>query len=127
MLGETLVTKQTGEEGRLVRKIMVADAVVRHEYYLSLLMDRDTSRPVIVASTEGGMDIEEVAENQPEKISKQLITRSPDFSHEVRKLTAALGFTGPAAKEFGKLVKNLYKRRVARLRYGRDQPAGGND
>ena len=76
MIGETLVTKQTGDEGRLVRKVMVADAVeIEHEYYLSLLMDRDTSRPVIVASTEGGMDIEEVAENRPEKIIKQ--TRSP--------------------------------------------------
>ena len=74
MIGETLVTKQTGDEGRLVRKVMVADAVeIEHEYYLSLLMDRDTSRPVIVASTEGGMDIEEVAENRPEKIIKQLV------------------------------------------------------
>ncbi|MBC8149577.1 MAG: succinate--CoA ligase subunit beta, partial [Verrucomicrobiaceae bacterium] len=74
MLGQTLVTKQTGEEGRLVRKVMVADAVdIEHEYYLSLLMDRDTSRPVIVVSTEGGMDIEAVAEETPEKIIKQLI------------------------------------------------------
>lgn len=111
MLGQTLVTKQTGEEGRLVRKVMVADAVeIKHEYYLSLLMDRDTSRPVIVASTEGGMDIEEVAENRPEKIIKQLIHPLAGLQpYEVRKLTAALGFTGPAAKEFGKLVKNLFK------------------
>lgn len=111
MIGETLVTKQTGEEGRLVRKVMVADAVeIEHEYYLSLLMDRDTSRPVIVASTEGGMDIEEVAENRPEKIIKQLIHPLAGLqSYEVRKLTAALGFKGGAAKEFGKLLKNLYK------------------
>jgi succinyl-CoA synthetase beta subunit len=111
MIGETLVTKQTGNEGRLVRKVMVADAVeIEHEYYLSLLMDRDTSRPVIVASTEGGMDIEEVAENRPEKIIKQLIHPLAGLQpYEVRKLTAALGFKGGAAKEFGKLLKNLYK------------------
>ena len=111
MIGETLVTKQTGEEGRLVRKVMVADAVeIEHEYYLSLLMGRDTSRPVIVASTEGGMDIEEVAENRPEKIIKQLIHPLAGLQpYEVRKLTAALGFKGGAAKEFGKLLKNLYK------------------
>jgi len=111
MLGEVLVTKQTGEEGRLVRKVMVADAVeIKHEYYLSLLMDRDTSRPVIVASTEGGMDIEEVAENRPEKIIKQRIHPLAGLQgYEIRKLTAALGFQGGAAKEFGKLVKNLYR------------------
>jgi succinyl-CoA synthetase beta subunit len=111
MLGEVLVTKQTGEEGRLVRKVMVADAVeIKHEYYLSLLMDRDSSRPVIVASTEGGMDIEEVAENRPEKIIKQRIHPLAGLQgYEIRKLTAALGFQGGAAKEFGKLVKNLYR------------------
>ena len=111
MIGETLVTKQTGDEGRLVRKVMVADAVeIEHEYYLSLLMDRDTSRPVIVASTEGGMDIEEVAENRPEKIIKQLVHPLAGLQpYEVRKLTAALGLKGGAAKEFSKLLKNLYK------------------
>lgn len=111
MLGQTLVTKQTGEEGRLVRKVMVADAVdIEHEYYLSLLMDRDTSRPVIVVSTEGGMDIEAVAEETPEKIIKQLIHPLAGLqAYEIRKLTAALGFQGAAAKQFGKLLKNLYK------------------
>ncbi len=111
MLGETLVTKQTGEEGRLVRKVMVADAVdIKHEYYLALLMDRSTSRPVIVASTEGGMDIEEVAESTPEKISRQLIHPFAGLqAYEVRKLTKDLGFQGDAAKQFGKLLKNLYK------------------
>jgi succinyl-CoA synthetase beta subunit len=111
MLGQTLVTKQTGEEGRLVRKVMVADAVdIEHEYYLSLLMDRDTSRPVIVVSTEGGMDIEAVAEETPEKIIKQLIHPLAGLqAYEIRKLTAALGLKGAAAKQFGKLLKNLYK------------------
>ncbi|MGE9266811.1 MAG: ADP-forming succinate--CoA ligase subunit beta [Verrucomicrobiales bacterium] len=111
MLGQTLVTKQTGEEGKLVRKVMVADAVdIKHEYYLAILMDRETSRPVIVASTEGGMDIEEVAESQPEKILSQFIHPLAGLQpYEVRKLTAGLGFEGSAAKGFAKLLKNLYK------------------
>lgn len=111
MLGQTLVTKQTGEEGKLVRKVMVADAVdIKHEYYLAILMDRATSRPVIVASTEGGMDIEEVAENSPEKLLRQFIHPLAGLqAYEVRKLTAGLALKGPAAKEFGKLLKNLYK------------------
>jgi len=70
MLGQTLVTHQTGEEGRLVSKVMIAESVdIDKEFYLSILLDRATCRPVIVASTEGGMDIEEVAENTPEKIA----------------------------------------------------------
>ncbi len=111
MIGETLVTKQTGDEGRLVRKVMVADAVdIEHEYYLALLMDRETSRPVIVASTEGGMDIEEVAENRPEKIIRQLIHPLAGLqAYEIRNLIVGLGLKGAAAKQFGKLIKNLYK------------------
>lgn len=111
MLGETLVTKQTGEEGRLVRKVMVADAVeIKHEYYLAVLMDRSTSRPVIVASTEGGMDIEEVAERSPEKIHRLLVHPLAGLqAHEIRSLIVALGFEGGAAKQFGKLLKNLYQ------------------
>ena len=62
MLNETLVTVQTGDAGRLVRKVMIAEAVdITHEFYLAILMDRDTCAPVIVASTEGGMSIEDVA------------------------------------------------------------------
>lgn len=111
MLGQVLVTKQTGEEGRLVRKVMVADAVdIKHEYYLALLMDRATCRPMIVASTEGGMDIEEVAESRPEKIIHQAIHPLAGLQgYEIRKLTAALGFQGGAVKEFAKLLKNLYR------------------
>ncbi len=111
MLGETLVTKQTGDDGKLVRKVMVADAVdIKHEYYLAILIDRETCRPVIVASTEGGMDIEEVAESSPEKILRQFIHPLAGLQpYEVRKLTAGLGLQGGAAKGFGKLLKNLYK------------------
>lgn len=111
MIGETLVTKQTGDEGKLVRKVMVAESVdIKHEYYLSILMDRATSRPVIVASVEGGMDIEEVAENRPEKIIKQFIHPLAGLQgYEVRQLVKGLGLAKDAGKQFAKLLTNLYK------------------
>ncbi|MFD0892613.1 ADP-forming succinate--CoA ligase subunit beta [Luteolibacter ambystomatis] len=111
MLNETLVTVQTGEAGRVVRKVMVAEAVdITHEYYLAILMDRATSRPVIVVSTEGGMSIEDVAHNTPEKIVRQFIHPVLGLQpYETRKLTAALGLTGDNAKQFAKLLSNLYK------------------
>jgi succinyl-CoA synthetase beta subunit len=111
MLNETLVTVQTGEAGRVVRKVMVAEAVdITHEYYLAILMDRGSSRPVIVVSTEGGMSIEDVAHDTPEKIVRQFIHPLLGLqSYEVRKLTAALGLTGDNAKQFAKLLSNLYK------------------
>ena len=111
MLNETLVTVQTGEAGKLVGKVMIAEAVdIDHEYYLAILMDRDSSRPVIVVSTEGGMSIEDVAHNTPEKIVRQFIHPLLGLqSYEVRKLTAALGLSGDNAKQFAKLLGNLYK------------------
>lgn len=111
MIGETLVTKQTGEEGRLVRKVMVGEAVdVGHEYYLAILIDRATCCPVIVASTEGGMDIEEVAESHPDKILREHVHPLMGLQpYEVRKLTAGLGFAGDEAKQFGRLLRNLYR------------------
>jgi succinyl-CoA synthetase beta subunit len=111
MLNETLVTVQTGEAGRLVRKVMIAEAVdITHEYYLAILMDRSTCRPVIVASTEGGMNIEDVAHNTPEKIVRQFIHPILGLqAYEVRKITASLGLTGDFAKQFAKLLANLYR------------------
>ena len=111
MLNETLVTVQTGEAGRLVRKVMIAEAVdITHEYYLAILMDRATCRPVIVASTEGGMNIEDVAHNTPEKIVRQFIHPILGLqAYEVRKITASLGLTGDFAKQFAKLLANLYR------------------
>jgi succinyl-CoA synthetase beta subunit len=111
MLNETLVTVQTGEAGKLVSKVMIAEAVdITHEYYLAILMDRATCRPVIVVSTEGGMSIEDVAHNTPEKIVRQFIHPLLGLqSYEVRKLTAALGLSGDIAKQFAKLLGNLYK------------------
>ncbi len=111
MIGQTLVTHQTGEAGRLVRKVLIAESVeIAHEYYLAILMDRATCRPVIVASTEGGMSIEDVAHNTPEKIIRQFVHPLLGLqSYEVRKLSAALGLTGDIAKQFAKLLGNLYK------------------
>jgi succinyl-CoA synthetase beta subunit len=111
MLNETLVTVQTGEAGKLVSKVMIAEAVdITHEYYLAILMDRATCRPVIVVSTEGGMSIEDVAHDSPEKIVRQFIHPLLGLqAYEVRKLTAALGLSGDIAKQFAKLLGNLYK------------------
>ena len=111
MLNQTLVTIQTGEAGKLVSKVMIAEAVdITHEYYLAILLDRDTCRPVIVVSTEGGMSIEDVAHDTPEKIVRQFIHPLLGLqAYEVRKLTAALGLTGDIAKQFAKLLGNLYK------------------
>jgi len=110
MIGQTLVTKQTGEEGKLVSKVMIAEAVdIERELYLAILMDRESCRPVIVASTEGGMDIEEVAESTPDKIVRQFIHPLAGLqAYEVRKLAKALELSGDQAKQFGKLIKNLY-------------------
>jgi succinyl-CoA synthetase beta subunit len=111
MLGQVLVTHQTGEEGKLVSKVMVADAVeITKEYYLAILMDRESKSPVIVASTEGGVNIEDVAEHTPEKIFHQVIHPLLGLQpYEVRKLSAKLGFGGDQAKQFGKLLGALYR------------------
>ena len=111
MIGQVLVTHQTGEEGKLVNQVMVAKGVdIEKEYYLAILMDRETKRPVIVTSTEGGVNIEDVAEHTPEKILHQGIHPLAGLQpYEVRKLTAALGFTGDQAKGFAKLLKALFK------------------
>ena len=111
MIGQVLVTHQTGEEGKLVSKVMVADGVeIEKEYYLAILMDRESKSPVIVASTEGGVNIEDVAEHTPEKIFHQAIHPLLGLQpYEVRKLSAKLGFAGDQAKQFGKLLAALYR------------------
>ena len=111
MIGQVLVTHQTGEEGKLVSKVMVADAVdIEKEYYLAILMDRENSCPVIVASTEGGMNIEEVAEKTPDLIHNELIHPLLGLQpYEIRKLCKKLGLTGDSAKGFSKLLKSLIR------------------
>ena len=111
MIGQTLVTHQTGEEGKLVNQVMIARGVdIAKEYYLAILMDRATERPVIVASTEGGVNIEEVAEKTPEKILNLGVHPLAGLQpYQIRKLCAALGFAGDQAKAFAKLLKALFK------------------
>ncbi len=111
MIGQVLVTHQTGDSGKVVNKVMVAQAVdITKEYYLAILMDRENRSPVIVASTEGGVNIEEVAEKTPEKIIRETIHPLAGLQpYEVRKISSGLGFSGDTAKQFGKLLKYLYK------------------
>jgi succinyl-CoA synthetase beta subunit len=110
MIGKTLVTKQTGEQGRLVSRVYVEDGCdIKRELYLGLLVDRDTSRVTIMASTEGGMEIEEVAEHHPEKILKVAVDpASGVFPFHARKLAFGLGLTGKQVGSFTKFVLSLY-------------------
>jgi succinyl-CoA synthetase beta subunit len=110
MLGQVLVTKQTGDAGRLVRKVMVTEAVcIEREIYLAILLDRESRRPVIIASTEGGMDIEEVAAKTPQKIIRESVNPLAGLqAYQVRKLCEALGFS-TTARQFGRLLHALYK------------------
>ncbi|MCC6232010.1 MAG: ADP-forming succinate--CoA ligase subunit beta [Verrucomicrobiales bacterium] len=110
MLGQVLVTKQTGPEGRLVRKVLVAGAPdIRKELYLAVLLDRAVGRPVVMASTEGGVDIEEVAAKTPEKIVKVVVDPALGFQPwQGRKIAAALGLRGELMSQAGKLLKGVY-------------------
>jgi succinyl-CoA synthetase beta subunit len=111
MLGQVLVTKQTGADGRLVRKLLVAGAPeITKELYLAVLLDRTTSRPLIMASTEGGVDIEEVAAKTPEKIIKEHIDPAVGFqAYQGRKIAAALGLRGDLMNQAGKLLAGVYR------------------
>jgi len=111
MLGNVLVTKQTGSAGRLVSKLLVAAAPeIRKELYLAVLLDRATSRPLIMASTEGGMDIEEVAARTPEKIVKEWVDPAVGLMpFQARKLVTALGLKGDAFNSGVKLLLGVYK------------------
>ncbi len=111
MIGHTLVTKQTGPAGRMVRRVYIeAGCDIARELYLSILVDRVTGRITIVASTEGGMEIETVAAEHPEKIQRLAIDPASGLSSfHGRRLAAGLGLTGATAKSFGALVGALYK------------------
>ncbi|SEI82283.1 succinyl-CoA synthetase beta subunit [Cyclobacterium xiamenense] len=115
ILNGTLVTIQTGEDGKLVKKILVAQDVYYpgksepKEYYLSILLDRAAGSNVIMASTEGGMDIEEVAEHSPEKIIKEWVDPSLGIQpYQARKVAFQLGLEGNAFKEMVKFIMALY-------------------
>ena len=110
MLGETLVTKQTGPEGRRVQTLLLAEGVkIKQEFYLAVLLDRANSRPLIMASTEGGMDIEEVAEKHPEKIFREHIDPAVGIMpFQARKISAALGLKGDLFNAGVKLVTGVF-------------------
>ncbi|WP_271079133.1 ADP-forming succinate--CoA ligase subunit beta [Aurantiacibacter sp. MUD61] len=111
MLGNTLVTVQTGDEGKQVNRLYVTDGVdIAKEYYLSMVVDRETSRVAMIVSTEGGMDIEDVAHNTPDKIATITIDPATGFMpHHGRAVAFALKLDGALAKEAQKLSKKLYK------------------
>lgn len=111
MLGNVLVTKQTGPEGKEVQRLYVTDGVdIEKEYYCSVVLDRASSRVTFMVSTEGGMDIEEVAEHSPEKIIKTSIDPVTGMMpFHARKLAFALGLEGGAVKSAVKFFMNLYK------------------
>jgi succinyl-CoA synthetase beta subunit len=106
MLGQTLVTKQTGAAGKLVSKVLVAESVdIKHEYYLAILLDRGASRPVIVASREGGMDIEEVAARSPERIIREPIHPLLGLqAHQSRSLAKRIGLPSSQLGSFHKML-----------------------
>ena len=116
MLGMTLVTHQTGPAGKLVNRIYVEQgSSIEDEFYLSILVDRETSRVAFVASTEGGMDIEEVAASTPEKIITFDIDPATGFMpHHGRTLAKALGLSGGLGKQAQKIGRHLYEAFVAK-------------
>ncbi len=110
MLGHTLITKQTGPAGRPVHRVYVeAGCDIARELYLSLLVDRVTGRITVVASTEGGMEIEDVAAHHPEKIQRVTIDPAAGFSpFHARRLAFGLGLSGAQVASFTKLLPSLY-------------------
>jgi len=110
MLGKTLVTIQTGPHGKQVQRLYITDGVdIDKEYYVALLVDRESGRIAIVASTEGGMDIEAVAHDTPDKIETFTIDPATGLMpHHGRAVAAALGLTGDLAKQAGKVLARLY-------------------
>jgi succinyl-CoA synthetase beta subunit len=116
IIGMNLITKQTGAEGKLVSKVLVAQDVYYpgeseiKEFYISILLDRDSSQNVIIYSTEGGMDIEDVAENTPDKIYKEHIDPTIGLqAFQARNIAFNLGLSGDAFKEMVKFIASLYK------------------
>jgi succinyl-CoA synthetase beta subunit len=111
ILGMTLITHQTGPEGRLVKKVMVAQALdIKQEFYAAITLDRARGMDTFMVSSEGGMEIEEVAKTSPEKIVKEAVV--PGFGlrpFQARRLAMALGLDGNAAKQAVGMFQKLYK------------------
>ena len=111
MLGKVLITKQTGPAGKQVNRLYIEEGCdIARELYLGMLLDRDSSQLVIMASTEGGMEIEEVAEATPEKIIKVFIDPATGIMpFHARQLAFGLGLEGAQVKSCSKLIAALYK------------------
>jgi succinyl-CoA synthetase beta subunit len=111
MLGQTLVTHQTGPAGRIVNKVLVAEAAnIAREIYFAILRDRATAAPLIVASTEGGVEIEAVAEKSPEKIIRESVHPLAGLQpFQARKLARQLAFESSQLKDASKLFDGLYR------------------
>ncbi|WP_422031125.1 ADP-forming succinate--CoA ligase subunit beta [Reyranella sp.] len=111
MLGQDLVTKQTGPTGRTVQRLYIEDGCdIKRELYLSMLVDRAAGRISVVASTEGGMDIETVAHETPEKIVTQAIDPAAGYqAYQGRKIAFSLGLSGKQVGAFTTLLGNLYR------------------
>lgn len=110
LFNNKLVTIQTGAEGKIVRRVFIEEGCkIAHEYYCSILLDRQTSRNLIMVSTEGGVEIEHVAETTPEKIIKVWIDPLTGFQdYQARTLAFGLGLSGAAYKSFIRFIQNLY-------------------
>ena len=111
MLGHKLITKQTGAAGRICNKVFVVERVyVRREYYFAIVMDRATKGPVIIASSQGGMDIETVAHENPDAIVTLPVDINVGLSRpDAVKVATQLGFTGDAVNKAADTFLNLYK------------------
>ena len=116
LLGSMLVTHQTGPHGKEVRRLYIEEgSAIDREYYLSALVDRKTSRVAFVASTEGGMDIEEVARMSPDKITSFSVDPATGFMpHYARHVARVLGLTGALAKQTESVLPKLYQAFVAK-------------
>ena len=111
ILGNVLVTIQTGDEGNVVKNLYVESGCdIAHEYYLALLVDRDNKSVLIMASTEGGMDIEHVAEHTPDKIHKVVVDVNAGLlGFQKRDLGLSLGLSGMALRSFSKALSSMYE------------------
>src|SRR5436190_20665951 len=116
MLGQTLVTHQTGAAGKVVTKVLVVGAIdIAREFYFAVLLDRASSAPVVIVSSAGGMDIEKVAAETPEKITRESVHPTLGLqSYQTRKLARSLGLSGAQLGQATKLFTAVYRLFVAR-------------
>jgi succinyl-CoA synthetase beta subunit len=111
MIGMRLVTHQTGPDGQIVHRVLVEQGLhIKRELYLGVVLDRSTERPVLMASQDGGVEIEKVAEETPERIFKEFIHPTGGLSpFQTRKLAFALGLEGPQIAQAGKVMTAVYQ------------------